>query len=193
MTPVEATMTSFAGHPTTSPTIRAVARALSSPTEPVAAFAAPELTTRARAVPYETPSRCSRETVTGAAQKTFCVNVAAHEAGSSATTSAMSRRFGSALKPAWTPEALKPLALDTPPPSMKVKPSNASEHSGLYSGSISTVSSFVMLVLQPLAPTPEWRWSANHTSRAIRTRCSHIESPDLQRPCQHYRWRMWQR
>ena len=88
MTPVEATMTSLAGQPTASPTSSATACALSMPTLPVAAFAHPEFTTRARAVPYDTPSRCSRDTVTGAAQNTFCVNVAAHEAGSSATTSA---------------------------------------------------------------------------------------------------------
>ena len=78
----------------------------------------PELTTAARAVPYDTPSRCSRDTITGAAQKTFCVNVPAQAHGSSATTSAMSKRSGFLRNPAWMPAALNPCALVTPPPSM---------------------------------------------------------------------------
>ena len=51
MTPVDATSTSEAGQPTASPAITAVSRAASRPGSPVAAFALPEFTTTARAVP----------------------------------------------------------------------------------------------------------------------------------------------
>ena len=51
MTPVDATSTSDAGQPTASPAMRAVSRAASKPGSPVAAFAFPEFTTTARAVP----------------------------------------------------------------------------------------------------------------------------------------------
>ena len=123
ITPVDATMTSLAGQPTCSPTISVVFWALRRPTSPVAALAQPEFTMRARAHPYDTPSRWSRETMTGAAQNTFWVNVAAHDAGSSATMRAMSSLSGSARKPAWMPAAAKPCALVTPPPEMTVRPS----------------------------------------------------------------------
>ncbi len=55
-----------------------------------------------------TPSRCSRDTVTGAEQNTFWVNTAAHAHGSSATTSARSKRSGSLRKPACTPGSPEP-------------------------------------------------------------------------------------
>ena len=65
--------------------------------------------------------RCSRDTRTGAAQNTLVVKVAAAAQGSSATTSAMSRRSGSALKPACTPTAEKPSALAALPSGSKAK------------------------------------------------------------------------
>ena len=100
MMPVEATSTSSGMQPTVEATMPAVLRAFSSPTDPVAALAMPELITMARAKPYPTPSRCSRETVTGAAQNTFWVNTPAAGHSSSASTNAMSRRLGSSRKPA---------------------------------------------------------------------------------------------
>ena len=51
MTPVDATSTSSSVQPTASAVMRAISRACSSPGTPVAAFAMPEFTTTARAVP----------------------------------------------------------------------------------------------------------------------------------------------
>ena len=62
---------------------------------------------------YTRPS--SGSTITGAAQKRFVVKVPAATQVSSATTSAMSRRFGSWRKPACKPAALTPSAAQTPP------------------------------------------------------------------------------
>ena len=112
MTPVDATSTSWGLHPTARATSSHSASAQRRPGSPVAAFAMPELRTMARAAP---PAACLRLTCTGAAQKRFCVNVAAQTLPSSATTRARSPLAGSCLKPACMPAARMPAAAHTPP------------------------------------------------------------------------------
>ena len=62
------------------------------------------------------------ENCTGAAQNTFFVKAAAAAQGSSATTSARSGLDAFLRNPAWTPDALNPLAEETPPSGRKANP-----------------------------------------------------------------------
>ena len=115
MTPVDATSTSSALQPSTCDTISQVSRATVSPGSPVAALALPELIATACTRPQPVPPRCERETVTGAAQNRLVVKVPAAATGRSARTRAKSPRSGFLRKPAWTPAAMNPAALVTPP------------------------------------------------------------------------------
>lgn len=83
--------------------------------------------------------------MTGAEQKMFFVNVPAAAQGSSATTSARSRRSGSLRKPAWTPAALKPRALVTPPPSIWVNAVMSIPSIGFYTPTASEVKAFGLI------------------------------------------------
>ena len=145
MTPVEHTSTSEAAQPSFSARNPQVRRAVARPGSPVAALALPEFRMTARAAPSAT---CSRETLTGAAQKRFVVKVPAATDFSSATTSAMSRRLGSRRKPAWTPAALMPAAAHTPP-SQGTKPKASGVSAGV--GTSRGAKSFMFLFLI------EWR------------------------------------
>ena len=73
MTPVEATSTSSARQPSSRGRVFRRPRATSRPAAPVQAFAQPLLATTARAVPPDR-SRCSRDTMTGAACAWLVVN-----------------------------------------------------------------------------------------------------------------------
>ena len=66
ITPVEKGSTLLPSTPRASPTAAQVARALARPASPVPALAMPVFTTRARIRPSS--ARCSRQTMTGAAQ-----------------------------------------------------------------------------------------------------------------------------
>ena len=135
MTPVEATSTSAGLQPSVAATRSAVRRAVARPGSPVAALAFPELRMTARARPSAT---CSRETMTGAAQKRLVVKVPAATQVWSATTRAMSRRLGSRRKPACRPAAETPAAAQTPP-SQGAKP-KASGVSGAIGSSMGSKS-----------------------------------------------------
>ena len=90
MTPVENGSTSRAAQPSIDATAAQVASAAAIPASPVPALALPALTTSARTRP--SPSRCRRQTMTGAAQKRFRVNTpAATVPASKAATSRSSR------------------------------------------------------------------------------------------------------
>ena len=115
MTPVEATSTSRGLHPISFATSLQDCSALSRPSSPVAALALPELMTTARTLAQRPSPRCSRETVTGAAQNLLVVKTPAALTGSSNSTSARSRRWGFLRNPAWMPPAYTPAALATPP------------------------------------------------------------------------------
>ena len=90
MTPVEKGSTSSALQPSVIATTSHVAFASAMPDSPVPAFALPALTTSARMRPE--PARWRRHTVTGAAQKRFCVNTPAATVPSSNSTSSTSSR-----------------------------------------------------------------------------------------------------
>ena len=92
MIPVEATSTSSSRQPSSSDANLAERRATSRPFSPVSALALPELISTARTKPNETRRRWSRDTSTGAALNALCVNSAAQGQGTSADTSAQSRR-----------------------------------------------------------------------------------------------------
>ena len=64
--------------------------AAAMPAAPVPALALPAFTTSARMVPAR--SRCRRHTITGAAQKRFCVNTPAATVPASNTASSRSSR-----------------------------------------------------------------------------------------------------
>ena len=115
MTPVEARSTCSGSHPNIWETMSQVSRATARPGSPVAALALPELTATAWTRPQLSAPRCSRHTVTGAAQNRLVVNTPAALTGRSAASSAKSARSGLRRKPAWMPAALKPRALVTPP------------------------------------------------------------------------------
>src|SRR5688572_4275371 len=89
-------------------------RACARPSVPVHAFAQPLLTTTALATP-PVFSRCSFETVTGAACARFTVNSAAAEAGASAARTARSSADAEALMPECTAADLNPAGAVTPP------------------------------------------------------------------------------
>ncbi len=76
MTPVENGSTSCAAQPSSRATAAQQARASAMPRLPVPALALPALISRARVVAVPR-ARCSRQTITGAAQKRFCVNTPA--------------------------------------------------------------------------------------------------------------------
>jgi hypothetical protein len=113
MTPVDATITSSASHPSARAVSAAMSRATCSPCVPVHAFAHPLLTTIARARP-PLAARCSREMVTGAAAARLVVKTAAAAASRSQATTA---RSGAplALIPHATPAAVNPAGAQTPP------------------------------------------------------------------------------
>src|SRR5262249_37213665 len=95
MTPVENGSTCDGEQPSSCASSLQVRRAAATPSRPVPAFAQPVFTTRARIDPSRSlADRCSRATVTGAAQKRFDVNTPATRAPSS---SLMTRR---SLRPA---------------------------------------------------------------------------------------------
>ena len=75
MTPVENGNTCSGSQPSSLAASAQVTRALAMPSSPVPALALPVFTTSAR-IPLPA-ARCSRATITGAAQKRFCVNTPA--------------------------------------------------------------------------------------------------------------------
>ena len=79
ITPVEKGRTSSGAQSMSRATATHSARASASPLSPVPAFALPALTTKARkSLPAECwRARCSRQTMTGAAQNRFCVKTPA--------------------------------------------------------------------------------------------------------------------
>ena len=90
MTPVENGSTCCSGQPSIDATAAQVVSAAAIPGAPVPALALPALTTSARMRPAR--SRWRRQTVTGAAQKRFCVNTPAAVVPGSNTTSSTSSR-----------------------------------------------------------------------------------------------------
>ncbi len=90
ITPVENGSTSRGAQPSRPATASQVARAATMPCSPVAALAMPVLITSARRLP--SPARCSRQTVTGAAQQRFWVNTPAARLPGTSSTSVRSRR-----------------------------------------------------------------------------------------------------
>jgi hypothetical protein len=89
MTPVEATSTSSASQPSARAVSAAISSATLSPASPVHALAQPLLTTIAHAWP-PVASRCSRDTMTGAATALLTVNTPAALAGRVEATTATS-------------------------------------------------------------------------------------------------------
>ena len=111
ISPVEHTTTSPAPMPSSPATSSAVVCVFWKPSGPVHAFAPPEFRTTARTDPARTTSR---DQCTGAAATRLEVNwAAAANSGPVLTTSARSGP-PEALKPASTPEAVKPAAVHTP-------------------------------------------------------------------------------
>lgn len=96
ITPVENGSTCAASRPARRASSAQVSRVFARPGSPVPAFALPVFTTSARmpAPPARTFARCSRHTITGAAQKRFSVNTPATVAPSSTEMTSTSLRFG---------------------------------------------------------------------------------------------------
>jgi hypothetical protein len=91
MTPVDATSTASAAHPSGAAVSAAIVSAFARPSLPVQALAQPLFTTMARAIPC-VRSRCCLETSTGAAFARFVVkSAAAGESASAAITAEIER------------------------------------------------------------------------------------------------------
>ncbi len=95
ITPVENGSTWRAFSPSNAAAASQVRRARARPSAPVPAFALPVLMTSARmpSWPSALPTRCSRHTCTGAAQKRFCVNTPATTVPASSTNATRSLRL----------------------------------------------------------------------------------------------------
>src|SRR5437867_11680965 len=101
ITPVENGSTSWLEQPRSVATAAQLLRAYASPSSPVPALALPALTSSARtALPR---SRCSRQTVTGAAQKRFFVNSPAACAPEATLISSKSSRDHDLIRAAAVP------------------------------------------------------------------------------------------
>jgi hypothetical protein len=103
ITPVERGSTSFSAQPRRSATALHVVRASAMPACPVPALALPALNTIARRLRAAPAARCSRQTVTGAAQKRFAVNTPAACVPASKATSSTSSRGQSLMRAAAGP------------------------------------------------------------------------------------------
>jgi len=103
ITPVENTSTSCIGQPSIDAAAAAVVRASAIPRSPVPAFALPAFTTSARIRPLS--ERWRRHTITGAAQKRFCVNTPAAAVPGSQTTRSTSSRSQFLMRAATAPSA----------------------------------------------------------------------------------------
>ena len=103
MTPVEKGSTASGAQPTSFATAAHVARASARPRSPVPALALPALTTSART--DSARARCSRQIVTGAAQKRFCVKTPAACVPGARLTSTRSSRDQFLMRAAAVPSA----------------------------------------------------------------------------------------
>jgi hypothetical protein len=105
ITPVENGSTSRGAQSSIEATAAHVLSAAAMPAAPVPALALPALTTSARSRPA--PARCWRHTITGAAQKRFCVNTPAAVVPASntarSTSSRSQRLIFAAAVPSLTP------------------------------------------------------------------------------------------
>ena len=103
MTPVENGSTASVAQPTSRAAAAQVVRASARPRSPVPALALPALTTSARIDPA--CARCSRQIVTGAAQKRFCVKTPAACVPGARLTSRRSSRDQFLIRAAAVPSA----------------------------------------------------------------------------------------
>jgi hypothetical protein len=104
ITPVEYGSTWSTGQPTSLAAAAQVACASASPRSPVPALALPALITSARSAPPA--ARCSRHTITGAAQNRFRVNTPAAAVPGSHTTTTTSLRSQVLMRAAAEPSAM---------------------------------------------------------------------------------------
>ena len=107
ITPVENGRTAPDAQPSAAATAAHVASAAAIPGSPVPALALPALTISARRPVAASPSteRCRRQTVTGAAQKRFCVNTPAAVVPASKVTSSTSSRCQFLIRAAAVPSS----------------------------------------------------------------------------------------